>query len=291
MIRGLTIVALVFGTFASSPRPALGAAPAAPAEASEPSERPVVRLVIDTSGMFEDQREDTARWIREDGLPVLADAGVIVDDKNAELEVRVAIKVEGVGYTVETSVWKPGADKPEVDRGIRTCEACVRSEVLRLVMRELAWVGGWLTVRPAPATQDTPPPQVQQPEDEPVLPETAGAAEPQDEPGQKPSSKVLRNAGLALVVPGGVALGVGIGLIAAGKREVENPNGGDAVLAERNYRPTGIALAVSGGVVAAAGVALLVVHARRQRPGKGSRVAWSPVVDGSQAGFVLAGRF
>jgi hypothetical protein len=84
---------------------------------------------------------------------------------------------------------------------------------------------------------------------------------------------------------------VGIGLIAAGVREVENPNGDDAVIAERNYRPPGIALAVGGGLAAAAGIALLVVHARRNRSGNLARVTWSPVVGGAHAGFTLAGRF
>lgn len=291
MNRRLTIVALIAGAFASGPELAFGAAIETPAEAPAPAERPMVRLVIDTSGMFEDQREDTARWIREDGTPVLEDAGVtVVDDASAELEIRVAVKVEGVGYAVETTVWKPGASKPEVDRGHRVCEACVRSEVVRLVARELAWVGGWLAVRPASAEPDAPPVQPVEPDDDPVTQESSTANEPRDPPARKPGY-VLRNAGLALVVPGGIALGVGIGLVAAGKRNVENPNGDDAVIAERNYRPPGIALAVTGGVAAAAGVALLVVHARRARSGNRSQMAWSPVLSGTHVGVALAGRF
>lgn len=291
MNRRRPFVALLAGAVALAPVPALGVVGPAKSEgAPTKSNTPVVRLVVDTSGMVEDERADTAKWIREDGTDVLEDAGVKVDDAAAELEIRVAVMAEGVSYAVETSVWKPGADEPEVDRGHRVCEACVRSEVLRLVTRDLSWVGGWLAVRPAPAEPDTPPTQAEEPNRKPKAHEPTRAAEPDREPTTR-SSNGLRTAGLALVVPGGVALGVGIGLIAAGKREVENPNGDDALIAERNYRPPGIALAVTGGVVAAAGVALLVVHARRSRSGSSARMAWSPVLSGTHAGVVLAGRF
>lgn len=294
MNRRRPLVALLAGAVAFAPVPAVGSLGRALSEgAPTQSEAPTVRLVIDTSRMVEDERADTAKWIRDDGTRVLADAGVKVDD-DAELEVRVVVMAEGVSYAVETSVWKPGADEPKVHRGHRVCEACVRSEVLRLVNRELAWVGGWLAVRPAPAEPEAEasPVQTDEPERDPVAAEPSRAVEPEvdREPPKRPT-KALRNAGLALVVPGGVALGVGIGMIAAGKRKVENPDDGDAVVAERNYRPAGIVLAVGGGVAAAAGVALLVVHARRSRAGRTARVAWAPVVDETHVGAVLAGRF
>lgn len=290
MNRRRPLVALIAGAVAFAPVPAAGSTgPAKTEGASTQAEAPVVRLVVDTSGMVEDERADTAKWIRDDGLEVLEDAGVAVEDSSAEYEIRVSVMAEGVSYAVETSVWRPGADEPEVDRGRRLCEACVRSEVLRMVTRDLMWVGGWLAVRPAPAEPAAPPAHAEAPEQS-VAHEPRRADEPRDEPARKPSY-ALRNAGLALVVPGGVALGIGIGLIAAGKREVENPSGDDAVLAERNYRPAGIGLAVTGGVVAAAGVALLVVHARRSREGNAKRVAWSPVFGNAHLGVALAGRF
>jgi hypothetical protein len=249
---------------------------------------PVVRLVIDTSGMFEDMREDTARWVREDGIPVLTEAGVVVDDATAELEVHVAVMVEGtIGFAVETSVWKPGADQPEVDRGHRICKACRRSDTLLLVTRELAWVGGWLATHPTPVEPAPPKAQDAEPEHAPAQGEENREAKPVHEtPGD--SSKTLRNVGLALLVPGGVALGVGIGLVAAGTREIKRV---DRQIDERNYRPPGIAVAVSGAVAAAAGVALIVVHAKRARGRGDARAMWSPMIGGATAGILLSRRF
>lgn len=281
MNQRLLFVALIAAAFGYPLAPAFGE----PAEAPAQAERPVVRLVIDTSGMFEDDREDTARWIREAGLPVLADAGVAVDDASTALELRVVVMVEGVGYAVETSVWKPGSDEPELDRGRRVCDACVRSEVVQLVTRELAWLGGRLTVEPTPTTSEPATTQGHEPE---VDDASDDATPPTQDRTDKPSN-VLRNAGLALVVPGGVTLGVGIGLVAAGVREVDEPD--PLRMAERNYRPPGVALAVSGGVVVAAGVAVLVVHVLRARNGKGHGVAWAPALVGARAGVAVAGRF
>jgi hypothetical protein len=285
MNRRSTIMALVAGTVALAPGLALGAVgPGATEGSPTQPDAPVVRLVIDTSGMFENHREDTARWIREDGLPVLADAGVTVDDANAELEVHVVVMAEGVGFAVEVSVWKAGADRPEVDRGHRVCQYCVRSEVLQLVTRELTWIGGWLAVRPIapePAPEPEPEPEAA------VEPEAKReTVEPQPEP---PRSMMLRDMGLALVVPGGVALGVGIGLIAAGVREVDDDDVGTHT--ERNYRPAGVTIAVSGAVAASIGAALLLVHARRGRDSKDKGIAWSPVIGRAHAGIVVVGRF
>lgn len=279
--RSMTVV-LVAGALGFPSTRSLGA----PAVASVQEDPPVVRLVVDTSGMFEDDREDTAQWIRKDGLPVLADAGLTVDDANAAFEIHVAVSVEGVGYAVETSVWKRGATEPEVDRGRRVCDACVRSEVLRLVTRDLAWVGGWLASRPA---EPEPTPANELEASNPTTNDRPSREAHAASPPVDRSNMALRNAGLGLVVPGGVALGVGIGLIAAGLREVENPNGDAAVIAERNYRPAGVVVAVVGGTAAAAGVALLIAHVRGSRKERDLRI--SPIIGTSHAGLGLGARF
>ena len=128
--------------------------------------------------------------------------------------------------------------------------------------------------------------------DEPVAREDAGddgapeTTEPPDEDEPRPSS-TLRNAGLGLLISGGVALGVGIGLVAAGTREVDD---GLAVeITERNYRPPGIGVAIFGGVAVAAGVALLLSH--KPRSAARERVSLSPVLGQAQAGVTLRGRF
>ncbi|MCX4248126.1 hypothetical protein OEB96_46370 [Paraliomyxa miuraensis] len=117
----------------------------------------------------------------------------------------------------------------------------------------------------------------------------ADTTAPPSEGGAQPAeaSLTLRNVGLGLLVPGGVALGVGIGLVAAGTREVDD---GLAVeITERNYRPPGIGVAVLGGVAVAAGIGLLVTHAVRKRSSE--RLGWGPMLEGSHAGVVLRGRF
>lgn len=118
----------------------------------------------------------------------------------------------------------------------------------------------------------------------------AETTEPPVEDGPQPSaapSLTLRNAGLGLLIPGGVALGVGIGLVAVGTREVDD--GVEVDLTERNYRPPGIGLAVVGGLAVAAGIGLLVTHATRR--GARERVSLSPVLERTRAGVVLRGRF
>jgi hypothetical protein len=124
--------------------------------------------------------------------------------------------------------------------------------------------------------------------------DVAEATEPPVEDGPQPTAPplTLRNAGLGLVIPGGVALGVGIGLVAAGKREAHPTN--EEQIGERDFRTPGTAMLIVGGIVAAAGVGLLVAHAVRVRERNdrgGERLTWSPVIDGAHAGAVLRGRF
>lgn len=124
--------------------------------------------------------------------------------------------------------------------------------------------------------------------------EMAETTEPSVEDGRQPTAPALtlRNAGLGLVIPGGVALGVGIGLVAVGKREVYPTN--EEEIGERDFRTPGAAMLIVGGIVAAAGVGLLVAHTvrvRKRNDRKGERLMWSPVIDGTHAGAVLGGRF
>jgi hypothetical protein len=290
MIAALTTVALASVASLCGPQPAAAVTASAPTEdATISKERPHVRLVIDTSAMFEDEREDTARWIREDGIPVLNEAGVTVDDSSKGLEIRVVVAFEErVGYAVATSVWKPGAQTPEIDRGRRVCKACRRSDTLQLITRELAWLGGWLAVQPNPAEVQPPPEREEARADQETADDNGdGSASPRG-PEEAPSM-ALRNAGLALAVPGGVALATGIGLIVAGVRDVDESN--PLLRAELNYRSPGIVVAVSGGLLGAAGVTMLAIHVVRSRTREERRVAWMPVVDGTRIGLALGGRF
>jgi hypothetical protein len=184
------------------------------------------------------------------------------------------------------------SDGNEVYGGQPTsCLQCDETKLLASVRTRVTEAAGHLPERAEEAVADAVPgddPAVEE-EDAGEAAEDAAETEPpvEDEPQPTAPPLTLRNAGLGLLIPGGVALGVGIGLVAVGKREVDD--GAEVDLTERNYRPPGIGVAVLGGVAVAAGIALLVTHAARK--GARGRVSLSPALERTQAGVVLRGRF
>lgn len=174
-----------------------------------------------------------------------------------------------------------------------SCLKCDEAKLLASVRTRVAEAARHLPEQAEPAVAEEP-----VADDEPTVGEE-GTGEDAEDMAEATESPVedgpqlaappltLRNVGLGLVIPGGVALGVGIGLVAAGKREVDDGLAIDVT--ERNYRPPGIGVAVVGGVAVAAGIALLVTHAARKRSSE--RIGWGPMFDRSQAGVTLHGRF
>lgn len=222
----------------------------------------------------------------EHGVPIEGDATTIVAvelrpitkaSERDKVIFRVTVLVDGkeVYAGQPTSCW--GCDEAKLLASVRTQVAAV---VEHLPERAEAAVVGEERSDEA-ATVEEPSGEVADGEPE------MGPPRAQDRPQPAAPTLTLRNAGLGLAIPGGVMLGVGIGLVVAGTREVDD---GVAVeITERNYRPPGIGVAVVGGVAVVAGVALLVTHAARKRAGE--RLSLSPMFERSQAGVVLRGRF
>lgn len=217
----------------------------------------------------------------------------IEDDATTEVEIELRPfenkkKRDELIFRVTVS-----SDGKEVHAGQPTsCLQCDEAKLLASVRTRVTEAVGHLPERPQETVAEEP-----SGEEGAAVEEDSGEVvdgEPEtDQPpakdGPQPAapSLTLRNAGLGLVIPGGVALGVGIGLMVVGTREVDD---GLAVeVTERNYRPPGIGVAVVGGVAVAAGVALLVTYAVRKRSSE--RISWGPMFDGSQAGVTLRGRF
>ena len=223
---------------------------------------------------------------------VLRDEHGVVLEENATTEVKIEIRPFGDAKARDSVIFRVtvSTDGNEVYAGHPTSWFKEdNTELLAVVRTRVTEAVEHLPEQPKSAVAE------EAAADEPAPAENADddgeaeATEPPDEDGPQPTAPplTLRNAGLGLLVPGSVALGVGIGLVAVGTREVDD--GVEVDLTERNYRPPGIGIAVLGGVAVAAGIGLLVTHATRKAARE--RVSLSPVLERTQAGVMLHGRF
>ena len=263
-----------------------------------PGPRATVRVEIDVSKLAELDAEGIEPDVRARTELLLDERGYFLDDGAGD---SIVVRIDYVSehdqvYGIEIDVLDDGkVVPPGGDRVV--CEYCTYSMVAERYAEQLPGALDRLA-RANAGVGD--PPGGEPREDGTATVEDGGGGEPEprdrganeDEP-KPPRSLVLRNAGLGLLVPGGVALGVGIGLVAVGTREVDRDN--EAEIAERNYRTPGTAVAIVGGIATITGIGLLVAHAMRGRKRGGAdvsdRVTWSPVLDGTHAGMVLRGRF
>lgn len=234
--------------------------------------------------------------VREAIEGVLRDEHGVTIAEDATTEVRVELRPFEDKKNRDELIFRVtvSADGDEVYAGQPTsCLQCDEAKLLASVRTRVAEAAGHLPELPeeAVAEEDAAPVEGSTADQD-----DAAVVERETETGERPAegdlqpaspSSTLRNVGLGLVIPGGVALGVGIGLAAAGTREIEDGVALD--ITERDYRPAGIAIAVVGGVAVAAGIGLLVTHAVRKRSSE--RIGWSPMVGRSHAGMVLRGRF
>lgn len=262
-----------------------------------PAPRSSVRVEIDVSaleafdagGIDKDLRVRTERIVDKEGFFLDDGAGdsiVVridyVDKEDLEYGIHIFVKDDG-------KVVEPGEEW-------FVCMYCSHKSVGERYAERLPGALARLRAanegKAAPAQTDDAATGGEQPAEE----SKGGEPKPEadaTEQGSQPRAErpfVLRNAGLATVIPGGVALGVGIGLVLAGTQRVDR--GDDITIYEQHYRSPGIALVVVGGVGAAAGIGLLVAHALRAR-GHGSareRLTWTPVF-GEHTGVMLRGRF
>lgn len=289
-MRRLSIAAALV---ASLPLAAVHAAGPQPGAVAEDSAQ-AVSLTVDAEGVPEYERADVQQWIREDGSDALTRGGVaVVADGGAfEYEVRVVVRFDeqSSDYHLAVGAWEPGGDEPVVQRRERVCKVCNRTELLAMVEDELSWMAGRLVADPqATATTDS------------ADSTTEGAVEGADDEGSDdgqesstggevevpPPSKRLRNAGLGLVIPGGVALGVGIGFIVANERPADSAD--ERLDGRRAFRPAGIGLAIGGGLAAIAGTTLLIIHNKRSK--RGDTLGWSPIISPTEAGLSIRGSF
>ncbi|MEM9463453.1 MAG: hypothetical protein AAGF11_55445 [Myxococcota bacterium] len=114
-----------------------------------------VRLSVDTSAMGKEAKS-TRAWVLRDGGKALAEAGVMVA-ADTSTEVQVILEPKDLGYTVRIEVREDGTESPIFTRGPKICENCTRTELIGMVGRELAWVGGWLSGSDAEQEQEPDP--------------------------------------------------------------------------------------------------------------------------------------
>lgn len=259
-----------------------------------PGPRATVRVEIDTSKLPEFDARGIEPGVRGRTELLLDQHGYFLDDAADD---AIVVRIEYINehdqvYRIQIDVLDDGkVVSPSAEPVV--CEYCNYRMVADLYAEQLP---GALE-RLAKANAAVEAAVVAEPkQDGTPTAEDKGGGEPEPEDtenGDEPKprrSLTLRNAGLGLLVPGGVALGVGLGLVAVGTRRVDR--GDDIVIWERFYRPPGIAIAAVGGVAAVTGIGLLVVHALRGRgkDGASERITWSPVL-GGQTGVVVTTRF
>lgn len=262
--------------------------------AAGPSPRATVRVEIDVSKVEEFDAGGIEKDVRARTEHIVDEQGYFLDDAAPDaIVVRVEyIDKQNLEYGIHFDVLNDGKlVQPGEQRVV--CKYCNHSMIADKVAERLP---GALERLAKSNAGDDAEPVVDEPADDGTLAvEDDGGKQPggteRDVGRRAPRSLVLRNAGLGVLIPGGVALGVGAGLALAGTREVEPERPGE--LLERDYRPPGIAVAVIGAVATSVGVGLLIAHAVRNRGGKSSapeRLTVSPLL-GEQAGVVLRGRF
>lgn len=222
--------------------------PTSPASSAEVSSR-TVRLSIDTSAMGKEAKS-TRAWVLRDGSAALAEAGVEVI-ADAGTEIRVDIEPEDLGYTVTIEVHEGEAEAPSFTRGPKICESCTRTELVGLVGRELAWVGGWLSAsgaEPSPALEggadEAAADDMSEDADEPERTDTPTPAEPRH--------RKLHALGWSGIGVGALGLGTMVGGLAVVVRDYE-------ARGERgNYRTPSVHPKRAGWAMVGLGAAALV---------------------------------
>ncbi|MCX4239115.1 hypothetical protein [Paraliomyxa miuraensis] len=259
-----------------------------------------VRLHVTGDRLDPKQAKTLEPQVREAVEGILRDEhGVAIED-DATTEVKIEVRPFEDKRKRDELIFRVTvtSDGNEVYAGQpTTCLQCDETKLLASVRTRVVEAVEHLPEQPEPAVAEDPGPDDELTAEEQDTSEAAeGIAEvtgPAAEDGARPTAPylIMRNAGLGLLVPGCVSLGVGIGLVAVGTREVHPAD--EEEIGERDYRPPGTVLAIMGGVVTGAGIGLLVAHAIRGRKGNGGgeRLTLSPVLDGTHAGAVLRGRF
>jgi hypothetical protein len=273
---------------------------------------PEVSVEIDVSALDRADAREMEMAVRGRTELVLDEREYFLDEAATDaIVVRIGYgHEEGHGYQAHIYVYEDGQlVAPGEERLV--CDSCSPSRVAELYADCLAAALDRLAAANAaraeqelvpdepPATVELPatvepPATIEPPLHEVVMVEPAPQPSPSLPTVEAPPSRgrrlALRNAGLATVIPGSLALGAGVGLVLVGHQPVDQDD--DLQIVERHFRPPGIAVAAAGGVATVAGLAMLL---RSARLGSGKRRAserlgWGPVL-GTRAGVVLLGKF
>lgn len=262
--RVITLAAATAMTTASLPATASSrAAVSFSARMSEPR-KPTVRLTVDTTTMG-DEAETTREWVLRDGAVKLAAAGLDVSEDAAELDVRVIVVPKDLGYTVALEIWEDGAMAPILKREPQACETCTRTELVKLIERELSWAGGWLSRRDTDDEADEGPPEEPQgaaQETQSVGSRAESTAPASDEPGRK-----LHALGWAGVGVGVVGLGTLTGGLVVSLRpyEAKGEPGDYRVPRLEHPQRLGWALVGIGAAAAVGGAVMLAFDLKKNR--------------------------
>jgi hypothetical protein len=230
-------------------------ATAGPVHAAAPERRASVE--VDTSAVGE-AGPIIQRRIEERADVVLRDAEVL-PGQDDDAVIRVSVKeLTGDDPGFAFDLWVERAGEEVGERRRVECNLCTETEIVAKAESEIGVVVSALPVEPeADAVSSTPL------DDDP----TAGPMT-ETEHGDPSADTRVRlgpkgKAGIALLVTGTVAAGVGIGLAIPEWKPVD----GDPTR-EKSTRPIGIGLAAAGGAVLVAGAVLLGLDRKASRSSK-----------------------
>ncbi len=267
--RVLTLVAAAVTAVAPLPSPAASRAGVTSDAHPNAPRKPTVRLTVDTSAMG-DEAETTRAWVLRDGAVKLAAAGIDVKEDAADVDVRVSVRPKDLGYTVTLEIWENGAKAPVMTRGPQVCEACTRTEVVKLIEHELAWAGGWLSspARGDETSEDTAQELVGTDREVESDSSTASTAD-----GRRPRLHALGWAGVGVAAVGVGALTGGL-VVALRPYEAKGEPGDYQVPSFEHPQRVGWAMVGIGAVAAVGGAVMIVFDLEKNRTRKLSAGPW-----------------
>jgi hypothetical protein len=247
---------------------------AGPAQAAPASERRA-SVEVDTSAVGE-AGPIIQRRIEERADVVLRDAEVLPGDDDDAL-IRVSVKeLTGDDPGFAFDLWVERGGEPVGERRRVECNLCTETEIVAKAESEIAVV---VAALPAESEAEALPADPVQPDPAAVGDDSPSKSGADDRRPLGPKGK----AGIALLVSGTVAAGVGIGLAIPEWKPLD----GDPTQ-EKSTRPLGIALAAAGGAALVTGAVLLGLDRKQSRNSKPS-VSLAPSRRG--VGIRLSGWF
>ena len=232
---------------------------AGPAHAAAAPERRA-SIEVDTSAVGE-AGPIIQRRIEERADVVLRDAEVLPGEED-DAVIRVSVKeLTGDDPGFAFDLWVEREGEAVGERRRVECNLCTETEIVAKAESEIAVVVSALPVE----TEDDALPTTSLESDPAANAEGEGARASDGEVDKRRSLGPKGKAGIALLVSGTVAAGVGIGLSIPDWKPLD-----DDPTKEKSTRPLGIALAAAGGAALVAGAVLLGLDRKQSRSKKPS---------------------